>query len=260
MQPNDESSHRLSAAAESADRLKEIIDRLQNEVTRLTDVAPSTQAGFQMAELRSELDGMAQLIAETRSEVAALLPSGVTQTRFSSASDELDAVVGATEAAASDIMTAAEQIQGAVEQLRTISPADPDFSEKLEVLDGAVLDIFMACSFQDLTGQRIRKVVHALTYIEQRVLSLTKLWQEKAEVTADEAIVPVDTRADAHLLNGPSLLGLSQNDIDSLLSSTSNGAVQQSNIDEMFATLQPVRPQPAQNVESFDIDALFATS
>ncbi|MBV9829046.1 MAG: protein phosphatase CheZ [Alphaproteobacteria bacterium] len=230
----DETITRCVSAAESADRLREIIENLHSEVSRLTEVAPTTQAVFQVAALKDELEGMAVLISETRAEVAGLLPTGMPHTRLAAASDDLDAVVGATEEAAAQIMTAAEQIQGAIEDLRGLSPSDPEFSSKLEVLDNAAMDIFMACSFQDLTGQRIRKVVHALTYIEDRVLSLTRLWQERTEIAANEAI-PADKRADAHLLNGPSMAGLSQTDIDSLLSPAEVQAAQQNNIDALFA-------------------------
>ena len=113
----DETIARCTSAAESANRLKQIIDRLQGEVTRLTDVAPTTQAVFQVAALREELEGMAVLISDTRSEVAGLLPAGMPHTRLASASDELYAVVGATETAAAEIMNAAEQIQEAAEEL-----------------------------------------------------------------------------------------------------------------------------------------------
>ena len=235
MAQNNETINRCLTAAESADRLKDIIDRLQSEVSRLTEAAPTTQAVFQVAALKEELEGMAILISETRSEVAGLLPSGVPHTRLTSASDELYAVVAATEEAASEIMNSAEIIQATVEQLRAVPVSDPDTVAKLDNLESAVTAIFMACSFQDLTGQRIRKVVQALTYIEDRVLSLTKLWQERTEISAEEAAVPADTRADSHLLNGPSLAGLNQNDIDSLLSPSPPEVAQQDDIDALFA-------------------------
>jgi chemotaxis regulatin CheY-phosphate phosphatase CheZ len=233
---NEETISRCVSAAESADRLKQIIDRLHNEVTRLTDVAPSTQAVFQVAALKEELEGMAVLISETRAEVAGLLPAGVTHTRLTSASDELYAVVSATEQAAAEIMNGAEMIQEATEQLRVLPRSNPEFARKLQTLDGAVLDIFMACSFQDLTGQRIRKVVNALTYIEDRVLSLTKLWQDVTDTAGKEAI-PADRRVDSHLLNGPDLHGLNQNDIDSLMSYSSAQVSPQKDVDALFPSV-----------------------
>ena len=54
----------------------------------------------------------------------------------------------------------------------------------LAVFFGAVLsqisqngaDVFEACSFQDITGQRITKVVKSVTYVEDRVNALIEFW------------------------------------------------------------------------------------
>ena len=73
-----------------------------------------------------------------------------------------------------------------------------------------------ACSFQDITGQRTTKVVNVLRYIEQRVNSMVQIWSGDAVDPA--ATQPLDTRPDAHLLNGPAVAGagVSQDDIDAL--------------------------------------------
>ncbi len=225
---------RCANAVEMAARLKKIVDRLHGEVARIAANAPDSEASRQVNELRDELQGMASLIAETRQEVAGLLPSGMPHTRLATASDELDGVVSATEQAAVEIMNAAEQVQEAVQKLRTRDMSRQEVEENLDILDSAVTDIFLACSFQDLTGQRIRKVVQALTYIEQRVLSLTKLWQDATDIAAAEGL-PSDLRTDAHLLNGPTHHGLNQSDIDSLLSSAPGHAAAQFDIDALFA-------------------------
>jgi chemotaxis protein CheZ len=225
--------YRHASAIQMAVRLEQLVERLNGEVTRLTDVTPSTEAALQVAALRQELHGMATLISDTRSEVAGLLPVGMSHSRLANASDELDSVVDATDRAASEIMNAAEQAQEAAQRLRAVKFTDASAEQNLDIIDGAVLDIFMACSFQDLTGQRIRKVVNALTYIEKRVLSLSSLWQDAVDLQANEA-PPLDTRADSHLLNGPSHNGLDQGDIDSLLSPES-APTSQDAIDALFA-------------------------
>lgn len=224
---------RHATAIQMAARLEEIVERLHGEVARLVEVQPTTEAAHQVGALRRELQCMAALIQDTRSEVAGLLPAGVSHSRLTSASDELDAVVDATERAAVDIMNAAEQAQEAVQRLRASSDLSADQLQNIDIIDGAVLDIFMACSFQDLTGQRIRKVVQALTYIEKRVLALSELWQEKVELRPDDA-PPADTRQDSHLLNGPTAGGLRQDDIDSLLSGVPGGGTQDA-VDALFA-------------------------
>ena len=208
-------------------RLEGIAIALQHEVSRLGGL----HSGAELERLKDEIRAMGQLIAETRAEVAGLLPPGVAGSRLASASTELDAVVGATERAAVEIMVAAERSQEAARHLRAAAlPADA--LREVDAVEAAVTDIFVACSFQDITGQRIRKVVQALTYIEQRVAALTALWAGGAG--ADQAR-PFDVRADAHLLNGPGQ-GLAQSDVDAVLEGAeAGGAVSQDDIDALFA-------------------------
>lgn len=225
------------AAAEMAARLEQIASVLQREVTRLGGVKPGSEAERNLEMLKEELRSMGRLIAETRSEVAGLIPAGVGSTRLASASGELDSVVGATERAAVEIMGAAERSQEAVQRLRSASDLKPEAVRDLDVIEAAATDIFMACSFQDLTGQRIRKVVQALTYIEQRVTSLGVLWQAKVDMDGVDAPAH-DNRVDAHLLNGPVDNGLGQNDIDALLghaaAAPAAGPASQDDIDALF--------------------------
>lgn len=226
---------RHDAAALVAARLEEITERLHAEVARLSGMQATSEPEEELLSLRRELRGMATLIAETRTEVAGLLPACLPHSRLSSASDELDAVVDATERAAVEIMTAAERAQESAQRLRAVPNLHPEALADVETIENATLDIFMACSFQDLTGQRIRKVVQALTYIEKRVLSLTALWEQTVGVQGVEAPV-MDSRTDAHLLNGPSASGLAQDDIDSLLQGGGGAEPNsQSDIDALFA-------------------------
>jgi chemotaxis protein CheZ len=72
---------------------------------------------------------------------------------------ELEAVVQATEAAANRIMEAAEAIS---DWLRDGS-ADP---AAVQAVNEKVNAIFEACSFQDVTGQRIRRAIQHLQQVE----------------------------------------------------------------------------------------------
>ncbi len=209
-----------------AKRLEGIAAALQHEVSRLGGL----HSAAELEHLKDEVRSMGRLIAETRAEVAGLLPPSIAGSRLASASTELDAVVGATERAAVEIMVAAERSQEAARRLRAAAlPAD--VLREVDTVEAAVTDIFVACSFQDITGQRIRKVVQALTYIEQRVAALTALWGGDAEDPGH----PLDMRADAHLLNGPGH-GLAQDDVDAVLEGGEGGvAVSQDDIDALFA-------------------------
>ena len=77
--------------------------------------------------------------------------------------------------------------------------------------------MFEACSFQDITGQRVTKVVKLVTYIEDRVNALIDIWVKSAldevEVTPDR-----EKTEDEKLLQGPQLNdeGISQSEIDKL--------------------------------------------
>ena len=83
-----------------------------------------------------------------------------------------------------------------------------------------VISIFEACNFQDLTGQRISKVMSTMKFIEQHINEMMNIW---GGVDAIKAHAPpiVDTReGDDKLLNGPKLDGdvghASQDDIDAM--------------------------------------------
>ncbi len=81
-----------------------------------------------------------------------------------------------------------------------------------------MVQIFEACNFQDLTGQRVGKVVETLAFLEEHVGRLMEIWrgvEQFKPVAFDE--IP---EGDKKLLNGPKLAGdaghSSQNDIDTL--------------------------------------------
>jgi len=161
--------------------------------------------------LYRELESLAQYIHAAKDEIAALRPGEIKDEFIASATDELDAIVGATEAATNEIMDAAES-------LGSLSPMlDQEVANRL---DEITTRIFEACTFQDITGQRITKVVKALKDIEDRVESLVKMFG--AEFGDDSAKTEgAKTLTDQDLLNGPQLPGNATNqaDIDALLAS-----------------------------------------
>jgi chemotaxis protein CheZ len=87
-------------------------------------------------------------------------------------------------------------------------------------LGDVVIKVYEACGFQDITGQRISKVVKALYHIEGKIDALLAVFG----ADLSEAVVEEATEADAaaSLLNGPALPTTatnSQADIDALLAS-----------------------------------------
>ena len=165
--------------------------------------------------LRHELQDMSASISQARREIAALRPSEDGNDRFSTASNELDAIIVSTERASSEILTSSERI---LELIGNLRDGGGDTAGYLSKIESEVMEIFTACSFQDLTGQRTTKVINVLRYIEQRIGSMIAIWGEDKMPRGDLPPDPVDERPDAHLLHGPSLTGIDQSEVDQLMS------------------------------------------
>src|SRR5262245_27625964 len=179
------------------------LDRIETLVrARPPDVSP--------AELvRIDLVEMAKAIAQTRSEIAAIRPDGDAKGTLSEASEELDSIVQTTERATSDILAAAEQIQEIGWTLRERG-ADGAICDSL---DQRATDIYSACSFQDLTGQRTRKVVEVLQFLEDRIRAMIEIWG--GAVQAEDG-APAAAAA-PHIGEDRTVPHLEQQDIDRMM-------------------------------------------
>lgn len=156
-----------------------------------------------------ELAEMAQEIGNLKQDVASLQFGKMRDTKLPLAGRELEAVLEATETATNQIMTAAEAIVS----------IDPNSIDKFQIMVGEkVVEIFEACTFQDITGQRISKVVRTIRNIEDRIDKLiTTLKLSDAEVVAE---TEEERRARELILHGPQHQGegVDQSDIDALFS------------------------------------------
>jgi chemotaxis protein CheZ len=173
----------------------------------------------QCEKLKVELDLIHDAINRTKGEIATLHAKSFNGEEMAKVNGELGAVVGGTEQATQQILEAAEAIDNAASALGKVT--SPDQQKILsEDIQERVVAIFEACNFQDLTGQRISKVMTTMKFIEQHILEMMEIW---GGVDAIKAHAPpiVDTReGDDKLLNGPKLDGdaghASQDDIDAL--------------------------------------------
>lgn len=177
-----------------------------------------------------QLQRLADFITKTRQELASLRPTEVKQEYIGKATDELDAIVESTASATNRIMDAADVI------MDTAGRMAKDDSDKTMA---AVNSIYEACTFQDITGQRVTKIVTMLKVIEERldnmVMALGELEpQEGGGVTAadlvkemaasqadiDAMMAGADPRNQGSVLSGPALPSQapSQADIDKLFS------------------------------------------
>ncbi len=173
----------------------------------------------QCEKLKVELDLISDAINRTKREIAVLHGKSFNGGEMAKVNGELGAVVGGTEEATQQILEAAESIDQAATALSKVT--SPDQQKILsEEIQERVVSIFEACNFQDLTGQRISKVMSTMKFIENHITVKMDIW---GGVDAIKAHAPpiVDTReGDARLLNGPKMEGdaghASQDDIDAL--------------------------------------------
>jgi chemotaxis protein CheZ len=206
------------ADARHFDRLVEFLKQKRDNVTfhdiiALAEVsAQSLQSFFHAmdAKVYGELREIAGYIETMRHEIGALQVNDLKNTRIPLAGEELGAIVQATEAATNTIMECAETLMGA-------DASDPAAYKAL--VDEKMLVIFEACSFQDITGQRIAKVVETLQHIEERVSRFADVMQAKdIDGFLTEGERARAERKAKFLLHGPPL----------------TGGVDQAKVDEMF--------------------------
>jgi chemotaxis regulatin CheY-phosphate phosphatase CheZ len=162
--------------------------------------------------IHSDLVEMSKAIARTKAEIAAIKPDADRHGKFGEASEELDSVVQATEAATSDILACAERIQEMAWTLREQGVE----GDVCDLLDAKATEVYTACSFQDLTGQRTRKVIGVLRYLEARINTMIQIWGMDG---APADTPQIRTAEDAGLLNGPAKAGqgLDQADVDMVM-------------------------------------------
>lgn len=162
------------------------------------------------SDVLTELDSLATYMRNARTEIAALGPSEIRDKHIPTATDELDAVIAATAAATGDILTAAETIE------QVAGGLSPDASQPLS---DAVTRLYEACSFQDITGQRISKVVKTLRHIESRIDRMILVFGEQlASQVVGDSDDGTAAVSDARLMNGPQLPATAnqQDDIDAI--------------------------------------------
>lgn len=157
--------------------------------------------------LFDELMRLARFIEAAKRDIAALHPDEIRQKHLPTAADELDAIVAATADATGAILDAAEKLTVIAE---TAPSAGDQITEQ-------VTRIFEACTFQDITGQRITKVVKTLKQIELKVTELVQAFGDTPAPVAPPVQAAVADE-EAALLNGPQLPAdaASQSDIDAL--------------------------------------------
>ncbi len=178
-------------------------------------------------DLYAELGELARFINTAKKELESSNTGHLAGNEIPDASSHLDAIIQMTEEATDTIMDNCERLQNfhaTVRERLMIAepPIDPDtlagVDDCLSEAGTSITKIFEACNFQDVTGQRIAKVVTALQEIERHVLRMVVVFGLTNNDDLD-AETRKELEHDAELLQGPALKGqgLEQDDIDDLL-------------------------------------------
>lgn len=168
--------------------------------------------------LYADIEALASYINSVKADIAEIKADKINSEHLPEASDQLNAIVGGTERATHDIIEAIESIEELAQKM------DPKLSAQVTE---AVTRVYEACGFQDITGQRVAKVVQALQHVEAKVGALLQAFGEeggaRARETAPEprANGAVPGGSDDELAHGPQLPdhAISQDDVDAILAS-----------------------------------------
>ncbi len=173
----------------------------------------------EIQKLKQELDLIQAAINDTKQEIATLHVTGFQGPEMRRVTDELDAIVGGTESATENILSAAEEIDQCANTLSAMVKTEQERDLSRDIRERTV-QIFESCNFQDLTGQRISKVVATLKFIEGHIVTMMDIWGGIEALKDFTPVAVAERSGDAKLLNGPKLDNdaghASQDDIDAL--------------------------------------------
>jgi len=210
-------------AIERHNQLMEAINSLGNKISGMGEVSTTVVGDFkreihEAAGLRQQLQEMSNAILQTKKEIAAFGHIGEDDDHIITMTSQLDAVVADTEKATNVILSAAESIDCQAERIRGHVKDEEEAGWVDEIRD-QVVKVFEACNFQDITGQRINKVVTTLKFIDERVTMMIDILGGKSEFDGLPPPDELPKDEDQKLLNGPQLdeaKKISQNEIDNL--------------------------------------------
>lgn len=205
---------------EHLDRILQELQSLRADLARATSLMPDMDPDSTSGALWSGLDTIRNAIANTKSEIASIQAGHHSGANLDRATYELSAVVSDTEAATEVILSAAENIDTlATKLIKQLEGEQLAIAHELH--DNAV-QIFEACNFQDITGQRISKVVGLMQFVEHHIGRMIAIWGGKEDLARMAGTLKSERErtGDDALLNGPALSSdnnvVSQDDIDSL--------------------------------------------
>lgn len=168
--------------------------------------------------LRREIGNLSQYITRFRLEIARI-NSGDPNTRFQNMTDQLDAIMEHTDSATHSILHSLEGITELADKLQALAKDKKTAGICDQLIDRST-KAMEACTFQDITGQRVSKIVRSMKFVEERVNAMVELMGREGIMAAADDLGDDKPTTDEqrHYHSGPQLPGesISQDDIDKL--------------------------------------------
>ncbi len=196
----------MSEEAKGSYEREQVVEIINSVISKVENTGGARLSIF------TELKDLQRIIDEARREIGNARVSEIGGKHIPTATDELDAVVEATADATGKIMDACDVIN---------EKAAEAGGEAGDAISAEVIKVYEACSFQDITGQRITKVVTTMKTIEEKVDRLLKSLGETLPIEETQAEEEDARSEDEKLMNGPQMddQAISQDEIDKLLAS-----------------------------------------
>ncbi len=165
----------------SKEEALEAINQLQSQLStfetfvkrRFDEISMEINATSQQIDMNEE--SYASRFTEILETLGAISYNGSGNTPANTGT-ELEAVIAVTEEAAGKILDAADRIAERLDSEDEVWKDEKRRNERLEKISADVQEILIACAFQDITGQRIRKTLDNLQIVETRLnTTLNKL-------------------------------------------------------------------------------------
>lgn len=208
--------------------------------------------------LAEQIHHLVAYITKIKRELAAIKHPKASVDHFNTVAEQLNTICETTEEATNTIMESAESIMGHVDEL-SANVKYPDAQSSCSAILDGTNKIFESCSFHDLTGQRISKIVRIMNRLEGTLDTLVEIVGpqgiEDMPVNEDETIEDLIGMRDGDVaMHGPQLAGqeASQDDIDALFGGGApapGASASQDDIDNLFDSPAPAAPAPAPAAE-----------
>ena len=222
-------SQRIAAleAAQTGDMVP--AEQVRELVAAVKDMFGQSGSTTTNEKLYQELGELAKYINNAKKELQEVKSSNIADEALPTATNQLDAIVQMTEQATGRIMDECDRVTMFHNDMRERlinmdPPLEPDalagVDDAMNEAAASITHIYEACNFQDITVQRVQKVVKALQEIERQVLRMVVVFGLMENKHNLDAATTAELQEDAVLLNGPQLngQGLDQDEIDSILS------------------------------------------